>query len=320
MFASVPDLTSSLVAQIGDYALVLDSQLSTNADMYIYNANESQFNYWFNSGIVIELNNMQCGLSQYAKNLIVDIFRKCAFSESDANGYVDDLEIEFGGRKNVVSISAAFTQGDFVAYSDTKLDDLRSYLSVTAAYDDGTSGIVTTYTLSGTLNSESSPCTITVLYNGKTATFSVVVSQKVIDILISDYNEFKQGWGSVSTANNYDVNTNYSKGASAPLSNIDPSYVYSGQTVLTNNIPLKSGDKFVLGDYVNYKYQLCGKVIPESSSTDFIVQDGTSDYILQQSDISHCLVAIVARNGSSEPLTSEDIAWINANAKFERII
>ena len=74
---------------------------------------------------------------------------------------------------NLVSISAVYTQSGTV-YDTDSLDGLKSDLVVTASYDDGTSATVSGYTLSGAL--EIGTSTITVTYEGKTATFSVIVS------------------------------------------------------------------------------------------------------------------------------------------------
>jgi len=76
---------------------------------------------------------------------------------------------------NLLSISAVYTPSGAV-YDTDSLDSLRSDLVVTASYDDGTSQIVTGYTLSGTLTEGTS--TITVSYDGKTTTFNVTVESQ----------------------------------------------------------------------------------------------------------------------------------------------
>lgn len=75
------------------------------------------------------------------------------------------------------SISAVYTQGDTIVYSDTSLDSLKSNLVVTGHYNDSTTKTITDYLLSGTLTVGTS--TVTVTYNGKTTTFDVVVSEAV---------------------------------------------------------------------------------------------------------------------------------------------
>ena len=76
--------------------------------------------------------------------------------------------------KTVVSISAVYTQSGTVYDTDT-LDSLKTDLVVTATYDDSTTGVVTAYALSGTL--EVGTSTITVSYSGKTTTFTVAVTE-----------------------------------------------------------------------------------------------------------------------------------------------
>lgn len=80
-------------------------------------------------------------------------------------------------RATLQSISATFTQGSTVIYTDSSLNDLKPYLTVTANYSDSTTQTVTGYTLSGTLTAGTS--VITASYSGKTATFNVTVTERV---------------------------------------------------------------------------------------------------------------------------------------------
>ena len=73
----------------------------------------------------------------------------------------------------VISITAVFNAGNEFIYDTDSLDTLKQYLTVTALYDDNTTGTVSGYTLSGTLSVGTS--TITVTYMEKTTTFSVAV-------------------------------------------------------------------------------------------------------------------------------------------------
>ena len=74
------------------------------------------------------------------------------------------------------SITAVFTQGSAVIYTDSSLNDLKPYLVVTANYSDSTTQTITGYTLSGTLTGGTS--TITASYGGKTTTFNVTVTER----------------------------------------------------------------------------------------------------------------------------------------------
>ena len=86
------------------------------------------------------------------------------------------------------SISATYTQGDAIIYTDTEIETLKDDLTVTANYSDGNSVEVTEYTLSGTLAVGTS--TITVTYQGLTTTFNVAVSEKpVLNEIVATYTQ-----------------------------------------------------------------------------------------------------------------------------------
>ena len=77
------------------------------------------------------------------------------------------------------SISAVYTQSGTVYTTDT-LDSLKADLVVTAHYSDSSTQTVAAadYTLSGTLTAGTS--TVTVAYHGKTTTFTVAVTHRVV--------------------------------------------------------------------------------------------------------------------------------------------
>lgn len=108
-----------------------------------------------------------------AKDALLALLSKVAYIDENGQEYLDELEAALM-RKNVLSITAVFEQGSVVIYDTDTLDTLKQYLTVTANYDDGTSAVVTGYTLSGTLTAGTS--TITVTYSGKTDTFDVNVT------------------------------------------------------------------------------------------------------------------------------------------------
>lgn len=76
--------------------------------------------------------------------------------------------------KDVVSVTAEFTQGSRTIFSNQELDDLRELLVVNASYSDGTSDVAESYSLTGELSEGTS--VITVSYGGKTTTFNVNVT------------------------------------------------------------------------------------------------------------------------------------------------
>ena len=88
------------------------------------------------------------------------------------NVTITNIDVE----KEVSSISVVYTQGDTTVYPSTLLNSLKSGLVVTATYSDGSTSPVLDYSLSGELTEGSS--TVTVNYQGKTATFTVTVSAK----------------------------------------------------------------------------------------------------------------------------------------------
>lgn len=89
--------------------------------------------------------------------------------------------VTVSGFATLESISAVYTQSGTV-YDTDSLDSLKSDLVVTATYSDSSTETVpsTDYTLSGTLTEGTS--TIYVVYGGKTTTFTVTVSQRVIRV------------------------------------------------------------------------------------------------------------------------------------------
>lgn len=114
------------------------------------------------------------GLTAEIKASLDQLAQKVAYIDEDGQDYYDDLHSALYPPANLTSISCVYTQSGTV-YSTASLDSLRTDLVVTAHYDDNTSQIVTTYTLSGSLSSATS--TITVSYGGKTTTFNVTVTE-----------------------------------------------------------------------------------------------------------------------------------------------
>lgn len=115
-------------------------------------------------------------LSPELKQAFLQLAEHIAYIDADGQDYYDALynalypveppaELDY--------ITAVYTQSGTV-YDTDSLDSLKDDLVVTAFYDDGTSGEVSTYTLSGTLTVGTS--TITVSYGGKMDTFTVTVT------------------------------------------------------------------------------------------------------------------------------------------------
>ena len=121
------------------------------------------------------------GMSEDFKQALHDILEKVAYIDEDGQDYLDALDDAMWPPTppaTLTSITCVYTQSGTVYDTDT-LDSLKTDLVVTAHYDNSTSQVVTSYTLSGTLAEGTS--TITVSYNGKTTTFNVTVTQ--VDII-----------------------------------------------------------------------------------------------------------------------------------------
>lgn len=114
------------------------------------------------------------GLTDEAKQALLNCLSHVAWIDDDGQAYYDVLERALYPPANLSSISCVYTQSGAV-YDTDSLNSLKSDLVVTAHYDDDTSETVTTYTLSGALTAGTS--TITVSYETKTTTFNVTVTQ-----------------------------------------------------------------------------------------------------------------------------------------------
>lgn len=116
---------------------------------------------------------LSVGFPTEAKQALLALLEKVAYVVEDGQDLYDALDLALNPPPRLRSITAAYTQSASV-YKNSSLDDLRNDLVVTAHYFDGTTQVVTAYTLSGTLTVGTS--TITVTYANKTATFVTTVS------------------------------------------------------------------------------------------------------------------------------------------------
>lgn len=137
------------------------------------------------------------GLTDDAKQALLACFQNVAWIGTDGDDYYQDLYDALyppAPPATLTSISCVYTQSGTV-YDTDSLDDLKSDLVVTAHYDNSTSQVVTTYTLSGTLTEGTS--TITVSYGGKTTTFNVTVTHATpsTDPIITDYDKYLNNSG-----------------------------------------------------------------------------------------------------------------------------
>lgn len=115
----------------------------------------------------------KAGLSDEAKEALLECFRHIAFLDHDKD-YYSALENALYP-DDITSLVATFNQDGYMFSPTDELDDLLPFLTVKAQYNDGTEEIITDYSLSGSLDYAIS--TITVTYLGKTTTFNVTVKQ-----------------------------------------------------------------------------------------------------------------------------------------------
>lgn len=120
------------------------------------------------------------GLSDDIKTALLTIAEKAGYSDTHGQDYYDALYAALYPPAELLTITASFAQGSHTVYDTDTLESLKPYLTVTGAYDDGSTRGISSYTLSGTLAEGTS--TITVTASGKTATFTVSVTHKVAQV------------------------------------------------------------------------------------------------------------------------------------------
>lgn len=114
------------------------------------------------------------GMTAEFKSALETLLTNVVFKGDDPTGrtYLNALHTAMYPPANLTSISAVYTQSGTVSIDDS-LESLKPDLVVTARYSNGTTEIVSSYTLTGNLTAGTS--IITVAYGGKTTTFSVTV-------------------------------------------------------------------------------------------------------------------------------------------------
>ena len=83
------------------------------------------------------------------------------------------------GEVTLSSISASLNLGNDTIYTCNALDDLRPYLTVTGAYSNSSAGTIDAYLCDLSGNMAAGTNTVTVSYEGKTATVSVAVTSGI---------------------------------------------------------------------------------------------------------------------------------------------
>lgn len=162
---TVPQVDSNFVGtagQVPDSKKVHDEIDSLKEDLNIIDGRVT----------ALEQGGTGSGLTEDIKQALLQIAQKVAYVDAQGQDYYDDLYDALYPPAVVTSISASYNNSNPV-YDSATLDDLKQYLTVTAQYSDGTSAVVTTYTLSGTIAIGTQ--TITVTYSDKTTTFTITV-------------------------------------------------------------------------------------------------------------------------------------------------
>lgn len=118
------------------------------------------------------------GITPVIANALLACFANVAWTTANGQEHYKALQNLLFPAASVASISAVFTQGNTTIFDDQEIDGLRKYLIVTAYYSDGTSKVVTDYTLSGELIAGTS--TVTVTCDDVTDTFDVTVTAFVL--------------------------------------------------------------------------------------------------------------------------------------------
>ena len=189
----------------------------------------------------------QGGLKDSAKQALLAVLEVCLTNDDNASDLLDALRSALYDVE-VLSISAVFTQGDNEFYLNSSLDDLKPYLVVTANYDNGTSGVITAYTLSGDLTAGDS--VITVTYDGKSTTFTVNVFDGYdvtpllanFTVLSNQSAQTEVTYNSEANSLNVKTKTNGTyRGATVDF-HIDKGYLYR----LTTDLAYTSGDIRIL--------------------------------------------------------------------------
>ena len=111
------------------------------------------------------------GMSDDVKQSLLNAFERVLWDDDEGPERIQRL---YNALYPLSYITAVYTQSGTV-YDTDSLDALKADLVVMAHYQDGTSETVTDYALSGTLSAGTS--VITAEYRGKSATFTVTVTQ-----------------------------------------------------------------------------------------------------------------------------------------------
>lgn len=217
------------------------------------------------------------GLSQSAKDALINCFNHVAWIDENGASYVQTLQnaLNASTTAKVVSISAVYSGGSVP--SGSSLSALKENLVVTATYDDGTEVAVTGYTLSGSIAEGEN--TITVTYRKVTTTFTVTglasytITYNLTNVTSSSNISAVVSGGYYSTTLSYD----------------DVAYVLQGITVTMSGVDITSD---VYGD---------GTIIITEVTGDIVITAAAEEpvYIDMKTNASSDTIKIFSDDGSS---------------------
>lgn len=219
-FVTATTLPTASASTMGHIYLI-GPDANDNYDRYFTQQSGSTYSW-------VSLGSTQIDLSTYATQeevsqlevkltmlggYLVPLLRKVVYKDDDAESLIAGIDALLNTAE-VTSISAVYTQPGTI-YAGQPLDDLKANLVVTANYNNGSSAVVSTYELSGTLAAGTS--SILVTYQEFTTTFNVTVTDAV---------HYKDGSifpGGVSLRN------------SATSATLSQAYTYNGVTYVCTN-------------------------------------------------------------------------------------
>lgn len=290
LFSSYANLTSAFQApSVGDYAYVINQSPAGTASVYVCNTAGT----WTDSQDDVDLSsvNINGGLTQTAKNLILSLFRKAAYTTNDAEEDIDDLEEEFEDTRTLLRIEATFNQGANVIYDDASLDSLKPYLTVEAYYDNGTHETVDNdyVLLIGNLTAGTS--TITASYEGETDDFTVIVTAAPVVVSIAA----NYTGGDVVVDSNIDnlkadltVTATLDNNTTRPLNSdeydLDGDLTEAGTAQITvtyladNNVPPATFNVTVVAQAADFTFVDSNFTKYHTSSNQYLVQQSTVPY------------------------------------------
>ncbi len=128
-------------------------------------------------------------LTEDVKVALLQCFRNVAWINEHGQDYYEALYNALYTNTGLLRIEATFNQGSTIIHTETPLNDLKAYLTVTGYYNNGSSKRIRDYALSGQLVEGTS--TITASVGTLTATFTV-------NVMVSDRYEYKLSDGTLA--------------------------------------------------------------------------------------------------------------------------